>query len=265
VLRTRILTAAVLLPAVLAAVVFAPNWFFTLFIAVLGVFGLYEIAAMTGTLKLVALPLHAVVGGVPLFGLLYGGDAGWVVPTIVILVMLVLIARVAIAGREGAPSVPALAFTGAAYVGVLFPYFALLRNRPGGVNWVIAIVLLAVASDTGAYFVGRQMGRRKLAEHVSPNKTVEGAIGGMIATVLAGLLLSRVFALMPASTWHAAAVIFFSAMISLLAQLGDLAGSAFKRAAGVKDSGWIFPGHGGLLDRTCSLVFAMVFTYYWSR
>ena len=260
-LRTRILTAAVLLPAVLAAVVFAPNWFFTLFIGVLGVFGLYEIAAMTGTLKLVALPLYAVVGGVPLFGLLYGGDAGWVVPTIVILVMLVLIARIAIAGREGAPSVPALAFTGAAYVGVLFPYFALLRNRPGGVNSVIAVVLLAVASDTGAYFVGRRIGRRKLAEHVSPNKTVEGAIGGMIATVVAGLLLSPMFA----PGWHLVTVMFFCAMISLLAQLGDLAGSAFKRAAGVKDSGWIFPGHGGLLDRTCSLVFAMVFTYYWSR
>jgi phosphatidate cytidylyltransferase len=261
VLRTRILTAAVLLPAVLAAVVFAPNWFFTLFIGVLGVFGLYEIAAMTGTLKLVALPLYAVVGGVPLFGLLYGGDAGWVVPTIVILVMLVLVARIAIAGREGAPSVPALAFTGAAYVGVLFPYFALLRNRPGGVNSVIAVVLLAVASDTGAYFVGRRIGRRKLAEHVSPNKTVEGAIGGMIATVVAGLLLSPMFA----PGWHLVTVMFFCAMISLLAQLGDLAGSAFKRAAGVKDSGWIFPGHGGLLDRTCSLVFAMVFTYYWSR
>ena len=260
-LRTRILTAAVLLPAVLAAVVFAPNWFFTLFIGVLGVFGLYEIAAMTGTLKLVALPLYAVVGGVPLFGLLYGGDAGWVVPTIVILVMLVLIARIAIAGREGAPSVPALAFTGAAYVGVLFPYFALLRNRPGGVNSVIAVVLLAVASDTGAYFVGRRIGRRKLAEKVSPNKTVEGAIGGMIATVVAGLLLSPMFA----PGWHLVTVMFFCAMISLLAQLGDLAGSAFKRAAGVKDSGWIFPGHGGLLDRTCSLVFAMVFTYYWSR
>jgi phosphatidate cytidylyltransferase len=265
VLRTRVLTAAVLLPAVLAAVVFAPNWFFTLFIAVLGVFGLYEIAAMTGTLKLVALPLYAVVGGVPLFGLLYGGDAGWLIPAIVILVMLTLIARIAAAGRERSPSVPALAFTGAAYVGVLFPYFAMLRNCPGGVNWVIAVVLLAVASDTGAYFVGRRMGRRKLAEKVSPNKTVEGAVGGLIATIAAGLILSRVFALMPASTWHTGAVIFFSAMISILAQLGDLACSAFKRAAGVKDSGWIFPGHGGLLDRTCSLVFAMVFTYYWTR
>jgi phosphatidate cytidylyltransferase len=261
VLRTRVLTAAVLLPAVLAAVVFAPNWFFTLFIAVLGLFGLYEIAAMTGTLKLVALPLYAVVGGVPLFGLLYGADAGWWLPAIIIVVMLILIARIAAAGRDGAPSVPALAFTGAAYVGVLFPYFAMLRNQPLGVNWVIAVVLLAVASDTGAYFVGRQFGRRKLAEKVSPNKTVEGALGGMIATVVAGVILSPLFS----PTWHAGAVIFFSAMISLLAQLGDLACSAFKRAAGVKDSGWIFPGHGGLLDRTCSLVFAMVFTYYWSR
>ena len=260
-LRTRILTAAVLLPAVLAAVVFSPNSVFDLFIAVLGVLGLYEIASMTGTLKLVALPLYAVVGGVPLFGLLYGGDAGWWLPAIIIVVMLVLIARIAAAGRDGAPSVPALAFTGAAYVGVLFPYFAMLRNQPHGVNWVIAVVLLAVASDTGAYFVGRQFGRRKLAEKVSPNKTVEGAVGGMIATVVAGVILSPLFA----PTWHAGAMIFFSAMISLLAQLGDLACSALKRAAGVKDSGWIFPGHGGLLDRTCSLVFAMVFTYYWSR
>jgi phosphatidate cytidylyltransferase len=157
--------------------------------------------------------------------------------------------------------VPALAFTGAAYVGVLFPYFAMLRNRPGGVRWIVAILLLVVASDTGAYFVGRALGRRKLAEKVSPHKTVEGALGGVIATVAAGLILDRILAPMFAST---SAVVFFSAMISILAQLGDLANSALKRAAGVKDSGWIFPGHGGLLDRTCSLVLAIVFTYYWS-
>jgi phosphatidate cytidylyltransferase len=260
VLRTRIATAAVLLPAVLAAVIFAPNWFFTLFIAVLGVFGLYEIAAMTGTTKLVAIPLYAVVGGVPLFGLLYGDDPGWWLPAIIVVAMLVLVARIALAGRAGAPSVPALAFTGAAYVGVLFPYFAMLRDRSDGVRWIITVLLLAVASDSGAYFVGRQVGRTKLAENVSPHKTVEGAVGGMLATVAAGLILDRILAPMFAST---GSVVFFSAMISILAQLGDLAGSAFKRAAGVKDSGWIFPGHGGLLDRTCSLVFAMVFTYYW--
>ena len=121
------------------------------------------------------------------------------------------------------------------------------------------MILLAVVSDSGAYFVGRHMGRTKLAPNVSPNKTVEGAVGGLIATVVGGWLLFKLIG----GTWDMGRILLFAAMISILAQLGDLAGSAFKRAAGVKDSGWIFPGHGGLLDRTCSLVFALFFTYYW--
>ena len=260
-LRTRLLTAAVLLPAVGALVVFAPDWFFTIFIATAGVWGLYEVAAMTGALHLVAIPLFAVVGGVPLFGLLYGGDVGWLVPVLVILMMLALVARVAVAGGAEAFRGPRLVFIGAAYVGVLFPYFALLRNGPGGIGMLLLVILLVVVSDTGAYFVGMYLGRMKLAPNVSPNKTVEGAAGGLIATMAAGLLLFQI----RSGSWDTGPVLLFSAMISLLAQLGDLAGSALKRAAGVKDSGWIFPGHGGLLDRTCSLVFAVVFAYYWSR
>jgi phosphatidate cytidylyltransferase len=104
------------------------------------------------------------------------------------------------------------------------------------------------------------MGRTKLAPSVSPNKTVEGAVGGLIATTVAGWVLFKIIGV----SWNLASVLLFSAMISILAQLGDLASSALKRAAGVKDSGWIFPGHGGLLDRTCSLVFALVFAYYWT-
>ncbi|MGA7871083.1 MAG: hypothetical protein WCA22_09305, partial [Candidatus Binatus sp.] len=99
-LRTRLLTAAVLLPAVGALVLFAPAWFFTIFIALAGCWGLYEVAAMTGALHWVALPLFAVVGGVPLFGLLYGGDVGWVgwlVPMVVILAMLGLAVRIELA------------------------------------------------------------------------------------------------------------------------------------------------------------------------
>jgi phosphatidate cytidylyltransferase len=103
------------------------------------------------------------------------------------------------------------------------------------------------------------MGKTKLAPSVSPNKTVEGAVGGFVATVVAGLLLFK----MMGGRWDLGSVLLFSAIVSILAQLGDLAGSALKRAAGVKDSGWIFPGHGGLLDRTCSLVFAAFFAYYW--
>jgi phosphatidate cytidylyltransferase len=264
VLKTRLLTAAVLLPAVGALVLFAPAWLFTIVNALAGIWGLYEVAAMTGALHWVALPLFAVVGGVPLFGLLYGGDpgwVGWVVPVLVILMMLGLVLRIEIAGGGESFRGPRLVFMGAAYVGFLFPYFALLRNSRNGINMLLMVILLAVVSDSGAYFVGRFMGRTKLAPNVSPNKTVEGAVGGLLATVVAGWLLFRMIGM----TWGMGKILLFAAMISILAQLGDLAGSALKRAAGVKDSGWIFPGHGGLLDRTCSLVFALFFAYYWFR
>jgi phosphatidate cytidylyltransferase len=199
-----------------------------------------------------------------LFGLLYGGDAGWVgwvVPVIVILMMVGLAVRIEIAGGGERFRGPRLVFMGAAYVGFLFPWFALLRNSPNGIDLLLLVILLAVVSDSGAYFVGRFMGRTKLAPNVSPNKTVEGAVGGLLATVVAGWLIFK----MIGGTWDMGKILLFAAMISILAQLGDLAGSALKRAAGVKDSGWIFPGHGGLLDRTCSLVFALFFAYYWFR
>jgi len=115
-----------------------------------------------------------------------------------------------------------------------------------------------VASDSGAYFVGRALGRVKLLPRVSPHKTVEGALGGIAASIAVALLLRH-----PLTPWMPAMIsAILGAAISLLAQVGDLANSAWKRLAGVKDSGWIFPGHGGLLDRTCSLVFPAVFSYY---
>ena len=261
-LKTRLLTAAVLLPAVGALVLFAPAWFFTAFNAFAGLWGLYEVAAMTGALHWVALPLFAVVGGIPLFALLYVGDlgfVGWLLPVIVILVMLALVVRVAMTNNPVSLRGPRLVFIGAAYVGFLFPFFAKVRNRPSGIYDLLLVILLVVVSDSGAYFIGRYMGRTKLAPRVSPNKTVEGAVGGLVATMIGGWALFRLIG----GTWDMSSVVLFSAIVSVLGQLGDLAGSALKRAAGVKDSGWVFPGHGGLLDRTCSLVFPLVFAYYW--
>ena len=243
---------------------FAPAWFFAAFNAAAGLWGLYEVAAMTGAMHWVALPLFAVVGGIPLFALLYGGDlgfVGWLLPVIVILMMLGLVIRIELAGGGERFRGPRLVFMGAAYVGFLLPFFSLVRNSPDGINKLLLVILLAVVTDSGAYFVGRFTGRTKLAPNVSPNKTVEGAVGGLLATIVAAWAIFRILGI----TRGIASVLLFSAMTSVLAQLGDLAGSALKRAAGVKDSGWIFPGHGGLLDRTCSLVFPLVFAYYWLR
>jgi phosphatidate cytidylyltransferase len=177
--------------------------------------------------------------------------------------MLALIVWVGLGTASGTAQPPGIGLTllGALYVGALFPFFAHLRNRPDGIAEMIFILLLVIASDTGAYFVGSAIGRTKLAPRVSPKKTVEGAVGGLVLCVAAGMLLRGWLVWQ----WGIGQTVALSAAIGILAQIGDLAGSALKRSAGVKDSGWIFPGHGGLLDRTCSMVFATVLTYYWSR
>jgi phosphatidate cytidylyltransferase len=242
-------------------VLFAPAPWFAGFVGVLTTWGLYEVGAMTQARTLIAIGALALAGGGSAMLLARAPERLWVIPLGVILAMLTLVLRVGRDPGSAAPS-PGLRLTllGACYVGALFPYFALLRNRPGGVATIIFVLLLVMTTDTGAYFTGTWIGRTRLAPRVSPKKTVEGAIGGLALCVVAGLLLHQPLV----SRWSVGQTVALSAAIGILAQLGDLAGSALKRSAGVKDSGWIFPGHGGLLDRTCSMVFATVFAYYWS-
>lgn len=258
-LATRVWTAAIALPLVVAAIVFLPPAFFSVLILILGAWALYEVASMSQARTALSRATIIVVGGIPLAGFLASPHPPWIAPLLVFLIMSALIAIVSVGGPAAGIKGTTLAAVGAAYVGVLFPYFALLRNRPGGIAMVIFIFLLVVASDTGAYFVGRYLGRIKLAPLVSPHKTVEGAIGAIVAALIAGAILEPM--LVP--TLGLSGALAVSGAVAVLAIIGDLAGSALKRSAGVKDAGWLFPGHGGLLDRTCSLVFAVVFAYYW--
>ena len=265
-LRTRLWTAIVALPATIAILLFAPAAAFTAFIAILTAWGLYEIIAMTQANAREALVV-AIIGAASALVLLVS-DGDGAIPATVIMVTLMMLLLVALVGREGPDQFAQwrwarwwLLSIGALWVGVLFPYFALLRNHAGGIPIIIMMLLLVVASDSGAYFVGRSLGRVKLLPRVSPKKTVEGAIGGLAACIVAAFILRPLLA----AQWSAGAAVIMAVAVGVLAQFGDLAGSAFKRVAGVKDSGWIFPGHGGLLDRTCSLVFAAAFTYYYLR
>jgi phosphatidate cytidylyltransferase len=160
----------------------------------------------------------------------------------------------------GATSRLATGMIAAVYVGFLLPHVVSLRMLPnGGQRWVFFAIAAAMGADTGGYFAGRFFGRTKLFPRVSPKKTVEGAIGALVGAVILAL-----FALWVYSPPHltAARAIWLGLVIGVLAQAGDMVESMLKRAYGAKDSGWIIPGHGGVLDRIDSLVLPFVFTYY---
>jgi len=137
-------------------------------------------------------------------------------------------------------------------------------SLPSGGLLLLLPLITTWASDTGAYAVGRALGRHKLIPAVSPGKTVEGAIGGLLASMLVAWALTQ-FLLRPAAQldfrWRPLGAIAVGAVISVAAQLGDLAESLFKREAGVKDASNIIPGHGGVLDRVDSLLFVLPISF----
>ena len=122
---------------------------------------------------------------------------------------------------------------------------------PRGLGWVLTVVLAIWVGDSVALFAGRAWGKRKLAPLISPNKSQEGAIGGLVASMIVGAVSFQSFGL---GSWKLG--LFAGAVISIAGQVGDLAESVLKRQAGVKDSGSLVPGHGGILDRIDELLFA---------
>lgn len=154
---------------------------------------------------------------------------------------------------------PVIALTGILYVGLLLSYVIPLRGGSDGKSWVFFTLLLVWLGDTGAYTVGKLTGRRKLWTAVSPNKTVEGSLGGLLASLIAAVAATPFF-FNDLSIVHG---VWLALGIGVMGQLGDLCESAFKRANQVHDSGNLLPGHGGMLDRIDSLLFAVPFVYYY--
>ena len=140
---------------------------------------------------------------------------------------------------------------GVAYVGGLLSFPSLLRGLDDGRQYIYFLAFTTWVGDTGAFYVGSTLGRRPLCPRISPKKTVEGAVGGIIATVL--LAVAGSAWIWPRLSWGRAAVA--GLVIAVVGIAGDLCESAVKRAASVKDSGGIIPGHGGVLDRLDSLMF----------
>lgn len=251
------------LPPLLALVIFAPAWSVSLLVALCTAWGLYEIAAMTAADDPMTIAPLVAAGAIPaIVGLLGLAPAlSALLAAAAVASMCGLIGWVNIRNAAGMPSRTLLLIIGAVYVGALYPYLALLRNGAGGVALLLMLLLVVMAGDSGAYFVGRAIGRVKLMPAVSPGKTVEGALAYLVSSAAAACVVKGTLGI----RWSIGTAAGFGGLVSVAAQIGDLAESALKRLAGVKDSGWLFPGHGGLLDRADSLVFAAVFAYYYSR
>ncbi len=145
------------------------------------------------------------------------------------------------------------------YIPLLMSYFILLRHLNAGVLWVFFILVIAFVGDIFAYYVGKTIGKRKLQPHISPGKTIEGTIALFVGSIAGAVVFQHLF-FNHLSLIHA---VILGAVGGILGQLGDLFESAFKRAAGVKDSGFILPGHGGIMDRLDCLCFMAPFVYYY--
>lgn len=157
----------------------------------------------------------------------------------------------------------AFTFLGNLYTGFLFSYLILLRNFKSGMIWVMVIFIVTWVTDTSAYIVGSLIGKHKIFPRVSPNKTWEGSIAAVIAAPASIIILSKFdFFAKIASSLSLPQQIMLGLAIAVAAQAGDLAESKLKRATEAKDSGWIIPGHGGILDRFDSILFSGFTGYY---
>ena len=253
-LGTRTLVALILLPLI-AAVVYLGDWWMAGFVLLILSLAYYEFNELMGTahfrdtlpwglLLIGTLVVDAQLPEVSLSG-----------PAFTLFFIASLSWQLSRSDQESPATNWCIGVAGAVYLGWLGHLFVSLRNLPSGTWWFTLALVTTWITDSGAYFVGRSLGRHKMAPRLSPKKTWEGAVGGWVIGVLGGVLLSL---LMNLGWQHGLAV---GLLASTLAPFGDLAVSMFKRQVGAKDTGALLPGHGGMWDRLDSPLFVIPAVY----
>jgi phosphatidate cytidylyltransferase len=247
----RVLTALVAIPIVLALTLFAPDWVFALSVGFVSALAAEEFMVL-GAACGIGRPGKWFVLPVALVGASFMGGADWVLTSLGFSVVLLLTVIVFSGTPERALARGAIGLGAVLYCGFTLGFLVLLPRE-------LVLLLFAVIwmGDSAAYYGGRAFGRRPLAPGISPKKTIEGAIAGLAGSMLIGGFVGVVFLGEPLSS-----VTLISGATAVIGQIGDLAESAMKRSAGVKDSSSILPGHGGILDRLDSLFFAAP-VFYW--
>jgi phosphatidate cytidylyltransferase len=269
VLRLRILSAVVGVPALLLVAIAGGAWYVAAVTAGAMV-ATYEIISMlrgagyrplllVGIGLTAALVLDALVT-----------DAA-IMPAILVVAVLIGLYQMMVRADSGGALVDwALTLAPALYVGGTMHYFIMLRSLPEGLFWILTALICTWICDIAAFFVGRRWGKKRLAPRISPAKSVEGAIGGLVGAVLAAIMLGPTLGWVLGSTGLgpvASIGIFRLAGLGLIigvcAIVGDLMESFIKRQCGAKDSGDLIPGHGGVLDRIDSVLLAVVGAYFY--
>jgi phosphatidate cytidylyltransferase len=259
----RILSSIILIPLAILAVVYATPVYFLLGIGLIGTFCIYEYFGLTRAMGFKIQPIFGFV----VFWILLVALYQQRFPTIILLALVILAVFLSSMWRHRLPvRERALSFmaelTGVLYFS-LFLYTAIpIRYDFGselGLRWTLFLLAVIWAGDIGALWIGKTMGKRPFAPTLSPKKTWEGSLAGLLSGLVAAVAVHR-FLFSDLSIWH---VLLVSILLGIFGQLGDLAESMLKRAAQIKDSSRLIPGHGGVLDRMDSLLFAFPVLYFY--
>ena len=254
---TRLGSGIVLMAITIALMVIggAPLFWVISAISVIGLFELYRAVGMERSIP-------AVIGYLASIGidlLIGSGNSQWLIMTMVVTMMLMMACYVIAYPKYNSEQV-IMTFFGLFYVTLMLSYVFQVRFLDGGVLAVWLIFIGAWGSDTCAYCVGKLIGKHKMPSKLSPNKTIEGCVGGIIGAALIGFLFALAFYRDSHELWWQFAVI--GGVSSIISQIGDLTASAIKRNHDIKDYGKLIPGHGGILDRFDSIIFTAPIAYY---
>ena len=257
-MRSRVLVSVIGVPIILVVILWAPVWVLAVALALLSAIAAFELMRCVGVVK--SAGQSCVLSNTVILGALFAVFVQYqyddlYAALIVAYTLLIFAYAVYRAGEIKFQQIMAALF---AMYALPYAFASFLRLHEMGVHraYLLLPLLFSFCSDTAAFFAGHAFGKHKLAPHVSPHKTVEGALGGIAGSVTGGLLFALVV-----NTWGDGSISYplialVGVLISLAAQLGDLSFSLIKREFGVKDYGHIFLAHGGVLDRFDSVIFA---------
>ena len=259
-LKTRLISAVVLVAILLAAVFFTPGWVFALLVCALTFMVMYELTNVVGLKSKPAVVITNYIFAAVFMFMCHFMHPMFYYPVIIVYCIALSIICVLDNKRVKFTDVCASVFI-VIYSVVFLLHLVFIRRLDNGIAVLFMALLGAYITDTGAYFTGMAIGKHKLIPAVSPNKTVEGAIGGVVSTLVCFMIYGGILTSI-GYTINFLLMGLLAITCGVVAQFGDLTASVMKRSFDVKDFGNLIPGHGGMVDRVDSLMFVAPVVYY---